>query len=152
MKKQTGFTLIELVTVIIILGILAAFAVPRFIDLSTQARAASIQGIGGSVQAASALAHSVAVANGTSTISGPAAIKMDGVDIEMTYGFPSATTNGIVTALQSVSGFNSPSASGTTTFTLQNGPSASANCQVTYTQAGSAGDSPDIAIDASACG
>jgi MSHA pilin protein MshA len=45
MKKQQGFTLIELVTVIIILGILAAFAIPRFINLTTEARAASIEGL-----------------------------------------------------------------------------------------------------------
>ncbi|HET7588427.1 MAG TPA: prepilin-type N-terminal cleavage/methylation domain-containing protein, partial [Gammaproteobacteria bacterium] len=52
MRKQQGFTLIELVTVIIILGILAAFAVPRFINVTGAARAAAIEGVGGSVKAA----------------------------------------------------------------------------------------------------
>ncbi|HET7588428.1 MAG TPA: prepilin-type N-terminal cleavage/methylation domain-containing protein [Gammaproteobacteria bacterium] len=152
MKKQTGFTLIELVTVIIILGILAAFAVPRFIDLSTQAREASVQGMGGSVQAASALAHSVAVANGTSTITSATAITMDGQAIDMVNGYPSASTIGIVTALQSVSGFDTPTAGDTTTFSLTDGPSPSTNCQVTYTEAATAGASPAIAVNVSNCG
>lgn len=54
-KQQSGFTLIELVIVIVILGILAAVAVPRFVDLSAEAHQAAIDGIAGGLGSASSI-------------------------------------------------------------------------------------------------
>jgi len=86
-KAQKGFTLIELVVVITILGILAAFAFPRFASLEVEARAATVDGLAGSLRAASALAHSLSLVG--------AAIDMEGNTIAMVNAYPAGTALGI---------------------------------------------------------
>jgi MSHA pilin protein MshA len=93
-RKEKGFTLIELVMVIVILGILAAFALPRFADLGGEARLSSMQGALGAVRSASAIAHSQALVS--SVVTGD--ITLEGKAVTLINGYPNAS--GIIAAAQ----------------------------------------------------
>jgi MSHA pilin protein MshA len=77
-RKEKGFTLIELVMVIVILGILAAFALPRFADLSGEAEIASIEGARGSVKASMGIVRSTALATDSTGATGT--VSLEGTD------------------------------------------------------------------------
>ena len=59
-SNQRGFTLIELIVVIVVLGILAAFAVPKFMGVEVEARKAAVNGLAGSLRSSAAMASSMA--------------------------------------------------------------------------------------------
>jgi MSHA pilin protein MshA len=153
MKKssQRGFTLIELVVVIVILGILAAFALPRFMGLEVQARKASVNGLEGSIRSAAALAHSVWLANGGIGNQ----VTIEGTPYAMAFGYPTrATIDDMLqpgTVQPNVPGrFNY--APGTGTFSLY-GATTPANCAVQYTAATAVGLPPTInKVDATLSG
>jgi MSHA pilin protein MshA len=149
-KLQQGFTLIELVVVITILGILAAFAIPRFASLDSSARAAAISGLAGSIRSASALAHAIALSNGTAQAA-TGTVTMEGYSVTMVNGYPSGVAGGITAALQDTSSFTPAYAAGPpTTATFQNTSNQVAACQVVYTASTAVNVAPVITLTASA--
>lgn len=142
LKQQGGFTLIELVVVIALLGILAAFAIPRFASLEREARSATTQGLSGSVRSAAAMAHGLYLATGATPVN------MEGNNIAIVNGYPSAGT--IADTLADSTGFavsvDTPAA-GSTTFDKTG---AAGVCSVVYTEA-AVNNPPSIAVDTSGC-
>jgi MSHA pilin protein MshA len=141
--RSKGFTLIELVVVITILGILAAFAVPRFVALEGQARSASVQALEGSLRSAASLARGMAMASGN-----PPTVTMEGNVITLVNGYPNADT--IDDALADTNGFAVAVSGGVATFT-RDGASNAAECIVTYTPPAAANAAPTIARDTDGC-
>ncbi|PSV19568.1 MSHA biogenesis protein MshA [Photobacterium leiognathi subsp. mandapamensis] len=143
MKHQKGFTLIELVVVIVILGILAVTAAPKFMNLQTDARNASLEGLKGAIQGAAGIAYGKAAVKGQE--SGDGAISVAGGTLELTEGYPDATSaslslivNGLHSGNTEWKAFQPKDAVSNTisyTFANQKADNTQAKCYVTYAQA-----------------
>jgi len=135
MIKQQGFTLIELVMVIVILGILAATALPKFAGLQGDARIASINAAGGAMKSAMSIVHAQAIISGIEA-SGDSSVALEGTTIETAFGYPKATHISIAAGIS------------TNDYDVNNGTitlPGKANCSVVYTQAPNANTAATVA-------
>lgn len=150
-KIQAGFTLIELVIVITILGILAGIALPKFAALQADARLAKMNGAMGSVKGAAAMAHAILLTRGfdVNFTGTPApAIVVEGTTIVYTNGYPTAAsiialaglTQDYVTAGLTAPRIAAPDAGHT-------GAAAATDCTISYTAA-VANNQPTYAVTA----
>ncbi len=87
--SQNGFTVVELVVVIMLLGVLAVTAAPKLINLSSESREAVIKNTEGSIKSAINLVHTKAIMEGVAQLQ-TATLKINNQVIELSYGYPSA--------------------------------------------------------------
>jgi len=143
-KKSKGFTLIELIIVIIILGILAVTVAPKFIDVSGDARGVVMEGVVASIESANTLVHAKAL------ITGDDSITVDGETITIANGYPE------IASLPNLLDFDTTSSAATITFdstagtfTHTTAPDSTA-CIITVTAATSAAK-PNVTLVKTGC-
>lgn len=166
-----GFTLIELVVVIVLLGILAVNAAPKFINLQDNAHTATLQAVKAGMQSVSSLMHSKALIVGNEQLP-VSTVKVNGTDEPVVFGYPSSedadswkrvldvNADDFVIAQAVTTGAggafvkfimvypmgNSPVIPG---WSIGDDPTSSANCFTYYVQATTVGETPQF--DTLAC-
>ena len=153
MKRNAGFTLIELIIVIVILGILAVTAAPKFINLQNDARKSTVTAMAGAVKSAAAMTYSKAVLAGQDAASS-GTITIDGKRVTLVWGYPAASTAGLAYVIDAPStdwtaDTNTNGSYILTPVGMTSG--ASATCKVTYTPSARSGSAPKVVPTTTGC-
>ena len=158
-RNNGGFTLIELIVVIVILGILAVTAAPKFIDLQSDARLATLNGMKAAINSAVSLTYGKSLVNGKEKEE-KVSITINGSPVYVCYGYPCAAATEIQKVLD-IGEFNKCDANSTPAgdwcygeqtdtkkinIYIANGYSTSSKCYVTYEQPTGVGVAPKVAL------
>ena len=165
-RNNGGFTLIELIVVIVILGILAVTAAPKFVDLQSDARLATLNGMKAAINSAVSLTYGKSLVKGVEKYPSDKKVSINGEEVEVCYGYPCAAATKIQKVLdigvfEACSG-NSTSGNSTSArdwcytgggnsassnkIFVANGYSGESKCYVEYTQPDASGKAPTVAL------
>lgn len=161
-RRRSGFTLIELVVVLLILAIVSAVALPRFVNIGGEARRAKAEALNGSIRAAAQVVRAAALAKGR-TEAGPGGLShvdVDGATIQTNHGYPEASDAGIllaanISAEDKVTVVGGGAAPGSSITIRIDGAPDPAQCRIVYTAPNHAASptitAPTIELATSGC-
>jgi MSHA pilin protein MshA len=160
-RNQAGFTLIELIIVIVILGILAVTAAPKFLDFGGDARRSTLTGVKGALESASSIVYGKAIIAGqqsaaVSCFTGTSVVAAVGgactsPNTQVVYGYPAATEASLRAAAELSTAEWAISGTGPALITpVGFTPATAGTCQVSYTAATSSAK-PAITVTSTGC-
>jgi len=157
-RSTQGFTLIELIVVLTVIGILAAIAFSKYINIQSQARTAKAQALFGTIRTSAALAKAACTLDiagltpsPTCTVSA-GTVSMDGTSVAMIFLYPAATSAGIIAATQ-IDPTNDQvtvTAGNPIAIDINGSSGGTGTCTISYTAATS-GNAPTITLTTTGC-